>query len=248
MQQSEIRSKIDSIKLREPFPIENLEWRVQQCGARGDKIWAIVLPYIQARAVMDRLDHVFGVYGWDTKLNVISSGTYMGLSCVITAHGHVCREDVSEFTPVEPLKGAASGAIKRAAVHFGIGRYLYDIDGVLFANITDNGTHKGKTKDGKEFRWNPPSLPEFCHPRDNIDVALDIVTAGTIRVEKTGMLVLVLNIFNIDVPVDTSLITIENVSRKLKKILTNNERDDIITVCEDIRLNKTTKEQEKEND
>jgi len=34
---------MDLIKLKEPFPGDDIEWRIQQSGKKGDKIWAMVL-------------------------------------------------------------------------------------------------------------------------------------------------------------------------------------------------------------
>ncbi len=53
----------------------------------------------------------------------------------LTVHG-VSKSDVGTASQWEASKGCASDALKRAAVHFGIGRYLYalpqvwvDLDG-----------------------------------------------------------------------------------------------------------------------
>jgi hypothetical protein len=59
---------------------------------------------------------------------------------------------------VEPVKGGLSNAMKRAAVHYGIGRYLYDVE-ESFARVHDGGKYSAKTKDGTWFKWDPPELP-----------------------------------------------------------------------------------------
>ena len=55
-------------KLGEPFKSDEIEWRVQRSGVTNDgKVWAIVVPYVTARAIMDRLDDIVGPQGWQNK-------------------------------------------------------------------------------------------------------------------------------------------------------------------------------------
>ena len=46
--------------LRQPIQPNEIEWRVQ--SAKGGK--TTIVPYIQSRAVMNRLDEAFGPEGW----------------------------------------------------------------------------------------------------------------------------------------------------------------------------------------
>ena len=55
---------MDLSKLAEPFPAEDIEWRIQSSGMSGGKPWARVLAYVTARAIMARLDEVCGPEGW----------------------------------------------------------------------------------------------------------------------------------------------------------------------------------------
>ena len=55
---------IDLNLLDEPFPTEDIEWRVQQCGKTDNGPWAMVLCYVTNRAIMKRLDDVCGKSGW----------------------------------------------------------------------------------------------------------------------------------------------------------------------------------------
>jgi hypothetical protein len=61
------------------------------------------------------------------------------------------------------VKGGYSAAMKRAAVQFGIGRYLYALE-EMFGEVNAGGRFRAKTKDEKRFRWNPPALPEWALP------------------------------------------------------------------------------------
>lgn len=117
--------------LSDPFEEHDIEWRVQRSGAMpsGGSGWAIVIAYVTNRAVQQRLDDVFGVEGWENVYQKSEDGK--GYLCglkVKFGDTWVTKWDGAEYTNVEPLKGALSGAMKRAAVQLGIGRYLYNID------------------------------------------------------------------------------------------------------------------------
>lgn len=153
------------ILLREFLPDE-LEWRIQQSGkTRDGKIWAIVLPYITSRAVMERLDEAFGFLGWSVETEPIAGadgteGGFISSIIIHTENGNVIKQDGAPATAIEPIKGGISDAFKRAAVHLGVGRYLYRT-GVCFADINPNGKYKGKVKtsSGEEhFRWDAPTI------------------------------------------------------------------------------------------
>jgi len=84
---------------------------------------ALGLPYIDARDVMRRLDAVVGAeWTWDYE---VLSADCKRVKGKLTVRG-VTRCDAGEADREdEPLKSAVSDALKRCAVHFGIGRYLY---------------------------------------------------------------------------------------------------------------------------
>jgi hypothetical protein len=105
-------------KLKAPFPVKNLSWRVGQ--KTKDKKKAMMLVYIDARDVQDRLDEVCGVL-WESEFHSVNGKTI----CRITINGK-SREDGAGDTEFEAEKGGISDAFKRAAVQWGIGRYLYD--------------------------------------------------------------------------------------------------------------------------
>ena len=50
--------------LGKKFPEADLEWRIQMDGKAGGNYWALVVPYIQSRAVMQRLDEACGLGEW----------------------------------------------------------------------------------------------------------------------------------------------------------------------------------------
>lgn len=153
-------------KLKEPFPEKDIEWRIQSCGLTKDgKPWGLVLAYIQARAAQDRLDEVLGAENWQVTYKTFGNRIKCSLS-VFLGDRWVTKEDGAETTDIEPYKGGLSGAFKRVASVWGIGRYLYNLESG-FAQIVDKGVkgaHFAKTKEGQIFYWIPPSLPEWALP------------------------------------------------------------------------------------
>lgn len=159
-------------RLKEPFELEHIEWRVQKAGDQTDKktgekkYWAMVLAYVTNRAIMDRLDEVFGINGWNNDFMDAPDG---GILCGITALG-VTKWDGADKTSIEATKGGLSNAMKRAAVQWGIGRYLYDLETNFVSlspdrptNMKGYGIHYDKeTK--KRFYYKHPELPEFARP------------------------------------------------------------------------------------
>jgi hypothetical protein len=103
-----------------------------------DKTKAKVGSYIDARAVMDRLDTVLGPTGWQTSYTVKDEQT-KAVECQLSIRDGgdwVTRADVgypnesrdADNPEKEPYKAAYSDALKRAAVQFGIGRYIYSLE------------------------------------------------------------------------------------------------------------------------
>jgi len=161
-------------ELKQPFTLSDLEWRVQSNGMSKDgNPWAMVLAYIDNRAIMNRLDEVVGVGAWRNEYmplpNSVGDGALCGISIKIDDEW-VTKYDGSDNTAVESTKGGLSGAMKRAAVMWGIGRYLYDFD-TFWADCTTekkDGYTKAYTKDKKVFYWKAPSLPKKYLPQKDI--------------------------------------------------------------------------------
>lgn len=157
----------DLLKLAEPFPPSDIEWRIGQSGKQGEGFWAKVLAYVTNRAIMQRLDDVCGPANWRNEYTVLS-GENKGFLCGIsirTDDGWVTKWDGAEQTDIESVKGGLSNAMKRAAVQWGVGRYLYDLEegwAKVFASKQPN-SHYAKTKDGV-FYWQPPELPRWALP------------------------------------------------------------------------------------
>ena len=103
------------IALKRPF--NQHKWRK---GYKGGKD----LVYIDARDVMNRLDEVFGVGGWQAHYEQVGGRMICRLMCLVNGHW-ITKCDGAGDTDIEGDKGGISDALKRAAVLWGIGRYLY---------------------------------------------------------------------------------------------------------------------------
>jgi hypothetical protein len=154
--------------LCEPFDESELEYRIQQSGVKNGRVWARVFTYVANRAIMNRLDAVFGVGGWQNRFEVVNGGILCGIGAKLPGIDEwVWKWDGAQETDFEPFKGGVSGAMKRAAVHWGIGRYLYNLE-ATWATVTEDGRYSDKVKgdDGKTiwFKWNPPPMPDWALP------------------------------------------------------------------------------------
>lgn len=116
---------VDLPALSAEFPRIAISWRAQTLTKTGDK--ALALAYIDARDVMDRLDAACGPENWQDRYEFHGTRTVCYLSLRI-GDEWVTKADGAGDSDVEAEKGAISDALKRAAVKWGIGRYLYAIE------------------------------------------------------------------------------------------------------------------------
>ena len=153
-------SKLMSV-LKAPFPESEIEWRVGPTNA--DKTKGIALAYITARAVMNRLDAVFGVGGWQDDYQFIpgadgSKNTWVCRLTVLIDGVWITKADAADESDMESTKGGVSDALKRAAVKLGIGRYLYNLPNVWVPIEV-----RGKTA----YLKGRPKLPAWALPTTN---------------------------------------------------------------------------------
>jgi len=161
-------------ELKQAFNEGDILWRVGRSGMTAKGVpWIMPLAYVDARAVMGRLDDFCGIANWSVAYSIHEHGIICKLSLKIEDEW-VTKEDGSPETKVESFKGGISKALVRAASAWGIGRYLYDL-GTQFAEIPQDGNKKNcqfkdkiKDKSGKEswHYWNPPKLPKWALPEN----------------------------------------------------------------------------------
>lgn len=166
-------------RLSEPFPAEDIEWRVSRAGMKDGKVWCRVFAYITARGIEERLDDVFGVQGWQLTQPVQyqhGNKCAIGIGIKVFIEGKwITKWDVCELTDsndnIPPFKGAVSGAIKRSGSQLGIGRYLYHVKEryaeVSLQDPRTKGWNYAKLsakQGGTVYYWKAPQLPSWALP------------------------------------------------------------------------------------
>ena len=107
-------------KLSAYFPEENIKWRIS--ATTQDKTKGLAVPYIDTRAIQNRLDDTLGIDGWKVSYRPIDGGFICSLSLKLN-NEWITKEDGSNLTEYEQIKGEISQAFKRVASSgFSIGR------------------------------------------------------------------------------------------------------------------------------
>jgi len=145
---------IDTEALCAPFPQEAVHWRAQTVTKDGTR--ALALAYLDARNVMDRLDSVCGPENWQDEYASANGRTICKIGIKIN-NEWVWKSDGAGDTKVEAEKGGISDAFKRAAVKWGIGRYLYGIETPW---VPCESYEKDNKKHFKKFTKDPWSVIE----------------------------------------------------------------------------------------
>jgi len=106
-------------KLTEKMPYK---WRVQSTNEWGCNCVA----YIDARDVQDRFDEVCSPANWQNKYQVVGNSLFCSIGIKI-GEEWIWKTDCGTESQIEKQKGQSSDAFKRAAVLWGVGRFLYSI-------------------------------------------------------------------------------------------------------------------------
>lgn len=117
----------DFVALAAPFLSTQVSWRIGPTAA--DKKSGIALAYLDSRDVQERLDAVCGPDGWQDRYPHVGQKTVCEIA-IRCGDTWVTKSDGAGDTDMEAEKGALSDAFKRAAVKWGIGRYLYSLPNV----------------------------------------------------------------------------------------------------------------------
>ena len=137
--------KLEDLKKEMPF-----KWRVQSANQWG----ASCVAYIDARDVQDLLDEVCGADCWQVLYEEHKGNLFAKIGIFYTdpVGGHaewIWKSDCGTESNVEKQKGEASDAFKRAAVMWGIGRFLYSKK-IVKLPVKEKG---------KDFKGNPKYVP-----------------------------------------------------------------------------------------
>lgn len=176
--------------LSAPFPAEYVEWRVgatnQKWRKEGEPLKGTPLCYIDARCVMDRLDTVCGPDGWQNNYSAGVNGSIVcNLGICMPGGAWLWKADGAGATDMEGEKGMLSDALKRAAVRWGVGRYLYEIKAPKI-ELEDRGAIPKEAykkleelyeKEAQKFGWGNPT--DVATYRFLLGVVRDTVTQPT---------------------------------------------------------------------
>lgn len=112
--------KLEDLKANIPY-----QWRVQSFSK--NKPSCSCVAYIDARDVMNILDKVCGAENWQDDYRVIHNQLFAGIGIFINGVW-VWKWDTGTESQTEKEKGIVSDSFKRAAVKWGVGRFLYDLE------------------------------------------------------------------------------------------------------------------------
>lgn len=110
--------KLTDLKKELPY-----RWRVQSINDYN----AVCVAYIDSRDVQDLLDEVCGPENWQSDYKEVKGNVYSGLALKI-GNDWVWKWDCGTESKTEAEKGEASDSFKRAAVKWGVGRFLYALE------------------------------------------------------------------------------------------------------------------------
>jgi hypothetical protein len=147
-----LQSLLENLRKEIPY-----QWRVQ--SRNKDKTKAICSAYIDARDVMNTLDK-YCEHGWQTDVKELAGFIFYGIGIEIPEFnpegkhtgftttlwrwdtGARIEDNEKDNMYEQAGKSAASDALKRAAVQWGVGRFLYDLPTVTlpcdqYGNVVD---------------------------------------------------------------------------------------------------------------
>tara|TARA_Y100000310_G_scaffold339395_1_gene431915 strand:- start:1533 stop:2387 length:855 start_codon:yes stop_codon:yes gene_type:complete len=153
------KKEIKFEELKTPMPFK---WKPN--NAVGQKVACVA--YVDSRQVQDKLDEVVGPGNWSDTYEVIHNNLYCHLSINVTGDlanpKWVVKSDCGTPSMTEREKGESSDAFKRAAVKWGVGRFLYEKEFVKL-NATQ---YKGKMKpvdDTGKILWDGATITEYIN-------------------------------------------------------------------------------------
>ena len=163
-----MNTRVDLKRLSDYFGDDDIEWKPIVVSRKTNK--GLAAAYVTNRAIMDRLDEVCGPENWKNEfMPGPNGGVVCGLSIrVERGEGSVgsggfaewiTKWDGAENTDIEAVKGGLSSSMRRAAVQWGIGRYLYKLPS-QWVPVDDNGRFKQPPRVPAAFRSRPTGSGE----------------------------------------------------------------------------------------
>ncbi len=150
-----VRQDVQALTQALSAPFDPSEVRFKPAVVSGNR--ALALAYVDARVIQDRLDEVLGAEGWQDSYRCLPDGSVICRLRLRLGNEWVTKMDVGGPSEQpdggDRMKAAFSDALKRAAVKFGVGRYLYRLP----SQWVDYDPQR------RQFA-RPPMLPAFALP------------------------------------------------------------------------------------
>jgi hypothetical protein len=137
--------------LEVPFDTNLVQWRVTEWSDNNTR--GLMMPYADPRAYSDRLNSLFSPAGWTRKYTVQASAPVQRkgrppaakilVTCEVTIFCIGTNSGAGEewADRANSLTAAEAQAFKRSLSCFGLGRYLYDMEGE-WVDLDQNGEPK----------------------------------------------------------------------------------------------------------
>ncbi|HTU18520.1 MAG TPA: Rad52/Rad22 family DNA repair protein [Gemmataceae bacterium] len=173
----EASPQIDALVSQLSAPFDPREVKFKPAVISGNR--ALALAYVDARVIQDRLDRVLGVTGWQDEYQCLPDGSVVCQLRLRLGGEWITKMDVGGQSEQpdegDRRKAAFSDALKRAAVKFGIGRYLYRLPSQWV-----------EYNPQKKQLASTPTLPDWALPRKSTQVAGQTPAPSKAKLAKPG--------------------------------------------------------------
>jgi len=161
-------------KLAEP-----IEYKYRLQSAKYGK--ATIVSYIDSRQAQDRFDEVCGIENWQNEYRAIDGSLFGGISILVDRGDEgewITKWDVGSESSIEKEKGNSSDSFKRAAVMWGVGRFLYSLGIITLKAVKHTNDKEYPATDEGKILWNTEDLTEYCKK---------VVASGELDRTKAGV-------------------------------------------------------------
>lgn len=116
-------------------PFDPVEVKFKPQVVQGNR--ALAIGYVDARVIQDRLDDALGGVNWQDEYELLPDGSVLCRLKLRLNGEWITKMDVGGQSEQpdggDRMKAAFSDALKRAAIKFGVGRYLYRMQSQWYA-------------------------------------------------------------------------------------------------------------------
>lgn len=152
-----LKKTIDLSKLADEIPVK---WRVQstQYGKSN------CVAYVDARDVQNHLDMVCGIENWQCRHREEKGNLFCEIGICVDGNW-IWKSDVGTESNIEKAKGEASDSFKRAAVMWGIGRFVYEYPVLKVGTVkhTNNKEYPCSNRYGKKILFDGSALTAYIN-------------------------------------------------------------------------------------